>query len=335
LEIIERTGNGLATIINDILDISKVEAGKMEIEKAPCPAQQIFRDLEALLSLRCEAKGIQLKVDYQKLPNLILTDAPRLKQILLNVVGNAIKFTGQGVVSVEAEVENGKLKVIISDTGVGISQENIPNLFQPFAQLDHSIRKQFGGTGLGLTLSKRLAQLLGGDVTLVQTDLGRGSTFMVTIELKVLLQQPSPPPIAPDQLRTSQSLQGMRILIVEDSLDNQLLAEQYLNREGARTVVAHHGAQALEEIMKSNFDFVLMDMQMPIMDGYTATSQLRKMGYQMPIVALTAHAMKEDLQKCLSAGCDDYLCKPFRRNQLIEIITRHCRNFEPTELKYA
>ncbi len=324
LEIIERTGYSLATIINDILDISKVEAGKLEIEKAPCSLKQLLRDIYALLNLRCEEKGITLKFHDSNLPDAVNIDATRFKQILLNVIGNAIKFTNRGGVTVTFEIQDRLLTCQVQDTGIGIPPGSFSKLFRPFSQLDPSIRKGFGGTGLGLILSKRIARLMGGDLILDWSEQGRGSRFTISIELELALQEnlkirkslSTPKPVRP--------LDGLKILVVEDSVDNQVLAEQFLIREGATTQMANHGLEAIEAVSKGQYDLILMDMQMPVMDGYTATAQLREMGCQVPIIALTANAMRDELGKCITAGCNDYLSKPFQRENLVSVIVQHC-----------
>jgi signal transduction histidine kinase/CheY-like chemotaxis protein len=323
LDIIERTGYSLNTIINDILDISKVEAGKLEIEKTICSLPLVLRDLQSLLSLRCEEKGIELKFLTQNIPEYIVTDVTRLKQILLNVINNAIKFTNKGCVTATFQTRDAQLLCTVEDTGIGVSAENIDKLFQPFSQVDLSIRKKFGGTGLGLILSKRLAQILGGDVVLRQSILDRGSVFEISIALGDLRGVSMPRTISEDFVnRNTKPFRGKRILIVEDSVDNQLLTEQYMLKEGAEVAIANNGLEAIELVHNGKFDLILMDMQMPVMDGYTATTKLREMGYDIPIIALTAHAMKEDLEKCLRVGCNDYLSKPFRRENLIHLIIR-------------
>lgn len=324
LEIIERTGNSLATIINDILDISKVEAGKLEIEKQPCSLKQLLRDTYSLLNLRCEEKGITLKFHDSDLPDAVRIDATRYKQILLNVIGNAIKFTKRGGVTATFEVRNHILSCRVQDTGIGIPPGSFAKLFQPFSQLDPSIRKGFGGTGLGLILSKRIANLMGGDLTLNGSEVGRGSTFTISIELELTARENLKVRKLPVMPKRNHPLKGMKILVVEDSIDNQVLAEQFLIREGAATQMANHGQEAIEAVSKRNFDLILMDMQMPVMDGYTATEHLREMGCQTPIIALTANAMRDELEKCITAGCNDYLSKPFKRESLVALIEQHC-----------
>lgn len=322
LDIIERTGNSLSTIINDILDISKVEAGKLEIVKVSCSLKQILRDLEALLSIRCEEKGINLTFLIEDLPDNIVTDPTRLKQILLNVIGNAIKFTSRGSVLARFEAKDSMLVCTVEDTGVGISKDSVQKLFQPFSQVDLSIRKRFGGTGLGLIVSKRLAHLLGGDVTLVESKLGSGSKFEVKVHLEIADTEPAR--TTRKELSPIEPLKGKKILIVEDSIDNQLLAEQYLVKAGAQVAMANHGVEAVDAALNDRYDLVLMDMQMPVMDGYSATASLRKKGCKTPIIALTAHAMREDLDRCLHVGCTAFLTKPYRRDNLVAIIAQYC-----------
>lgn len=327
IEVIDRTGNSLATIINDILDISKVEAGKLQVEHSNCSLPQIFKDLESMMRLRCEEKGIYLTFNsLGELPETVSTDGTRLKQILLNVIGNAIKFTSSGGVSVTFGTRGQQLFCVVKDTGVGISPENVSKLFHSFSQVDLSIRKNFGGTGLGLILSKRLAQLMGGDVVLESSDLGKGSTFniWVTFDRAKLNVVPQIPAEAVGGNGVERPLTGKRVLVVDDSLDNQLLTKEYLLREGATIVVANNGAEAVNRALYDNCDLILMDMQMPVMDGYSATSNLREQGCSLPIIAVTAHAMKEDLVKCIEAGCDDYLSKPFRRDRLINLVSKYC-----------
>lgn len=325
LEIIERAGFSLTTIINDILDISKVEAGKLEIEKANCSLNQLIKDLELLFSLRCQEKGIDLKFNKKSLPDEVVTDPTRLKQILINIIGNAVKFTNRGGVYVMFYMDGDRLICKIEDTGIGVSSENVKKLFQPFSQVDLSIRKKFGGTGLGLVMSKRLAQLLNGDVILVKSQVSQGSTFLVSVKVGYVAEKTLPPKPHITLSKDVYPLMGKKILVADDSIDNQLLALQYLKKAGASVMIVNHGQEAIDATSKDEYDLILMDMQMPVMDGYTATTQLRKMGYHAPIVALTAHAMKEDLDKCLSAGCTDYLSKPFRGERLTAMAAQYCR----------
>ncbi|MGE3975455.1 MAG: response regulator [Bdellovibrionales bacterium] len=329
VQMIERTGNNLKRIINDILDISKVEAGHLEIEKTTFQLSDFMKETQEALNVRAEEGGNKLKfVDKGEYPSAIHTDRIRLRQILLNLVGNALKFTKEGLVVVEygthqVPLTNAlQLYFRVSDTGIGISPDNIKQLFLPFSQADNSITRQYEGTGLGLILSKRLAQSLGGDVILEKSDLGLGSTFLITVGLDQVLKNQFAKPSVSEDLKEV-ALQNKSILVVEDSPDNQLLLRVFLTRHNVRVDCANNGKEGLEKALKGQYDLVLMDVQMPIMDGHTSTAELRRQGYQKPIIALTAHAMKEDRERCLNAGCNDYLTKPIELPKLFKTLQRH------------
>lgn len=331
---IKRNGELLSNVINDILDLSKVEIGKLEIEKLDTPISDILIDIHSLLELKAREKSIQLNVVFDGLvPHKIKTDPLRLRQILINIIGNAIKFTDHGFVEAKLKVisigENlPRLAFIITDSGPGISPEQENKLFQPFSQADISTRRRFGGTGLGLTLSRHLAELLGGTVELTRSELGHGSTFTVTIdpgpiesEAITSLSQTAPASSLPAGT-TTQRIDGVQILVADDSPDNQVLVTRILKLAGAQVDTADNGLVALGKAQIKNYDVVLMDLQMPTMDGYEATRELRKLGYHAPIVALTAHALKEEREYCLNNGFDDHVSKPINRNLLIDSIYR-------------
>lgn len=326
LGIVQRTGEGLSTIINDILDISAVEAGKLEVRRADCSLLEMLRDLRLLLQARCAGKGVELRFEPRGvIPNRIYTDPARLRQVLLNVIGNAIKFTSRGEVHVVYGQRGDFLEFSVRDTGIGISPEEIAKLFQPFSQLDLSIRKVHGGTGLGLVLSKRLARLLGGDVSLVGTEKGKGSTFCVRVSLERPLDlRPPERALAELPAPVSLPLQGRKVLLVEDNPDNQLLIERMLAKNGAAVEIAPNGLEGMQRALAGKFDVVLMDMQMPVMDGYAATEALRQRQYSAPIIALTAHAMKADVEKSRASGCDAVLTKPLQADALIRLIYKYC-----------
>jgi len=328
LEIVERTGNSLATVLNDILDISKVEAGKLEVNRVTCQLPKLLADLQLLLQLRCESKGIYLQfkpVGY--VPEWIYTDPMRLRQILLNMIGNAIKFTYRGGVAVSYSATQDSLEFSIVDTGIGIPAESMNKLFVPFSQGDLSIRKVHGGTGLGLSLSRRLAQLLGGDIVLDSSKVNVGSSFRVKVALdqaKASTSNLSEISSRASAVTGDMKLDKKRILLVDDSTDIQLLIRLFLSKSGANVDIASNGLEGVNRALEEKFDVVIMDMQMPVMDGYTATEKLRQKGYLSPIIGLTAHAMREDLAKCMQVGCNDVLTKPVNRGQLIDFVQKYC-----------
>jgi two-component system CheB/CheR fusion protein len=347
---IRRNGEHLLGILNDILDLSKIEAGKMLVESVPCAPHQVIADVASLAHVRAGAKGLRLDVEYEgPIPTTIRTDPTRLRQILYNLIGNAIKFTERGGVRLvtrlihtdpaePSQASKPLLQFDVRDTGIGMAPMQIAGLFQPFTQKDSSTTRKFGGTGLGLTISQRLANLLGGEIT-VESEPGQGSTFRVTVATGPLggvemVEDPLSLAVAEhDQLRTEGSFEPLqplacRILLAEDGQDNQRLIRHVLRKAGARVAAVENGNAAVEAALRARdegqpFDVILMDMQMPVMDGYEATSRLRAQGYSGTIIALTAHAMATDRDKCLTAGCNDYATKPIERKALIETIQQH------------
>ncbi|HEY2147375.1 MAG TPA: ATP-binding protein, partial [Pirellulales bacterium] len=334
---IKRNGDHLLRIINDILDLSKIEAGKMTVESVWCSPVQLMADVESLMRVRAESKGLDFRVECPaELPEMIRSDPTRLRQILVNLVGNAIKFTDHGSVRVVAAFlrdEPSRLQFDVIDSGVGMTTAQTKRLFQAFSQGDASTTRSFGGTGLGLVISKRLAEMLHGDIVIVETKPGGGTTFrlsldvdaragakMATVEggMSNLIQAKA----IPQQTMSSAHLAGYRILLAEDGLDNQRLIAFVLQKSGAQVVTVENGQMAVDQALAADeqrnpFHVILMDMQMPIMDGYQAVALLRAKRYRRPIIALTAHAMTGDREKCLAAGCDDYATKPIDRSALI------------------
>jgi signal transduction histidine kinase len=307
---VQRNGRHLLELINDILDLSKIESGKLEIES-------------------------------------IVTDPTRLRQILVNLVGNAIKFTERGDVRISCSLLHSLEKIQpllsfeVSDTGIGMTTRQMERLFQPFVQADASTSRTFGGTGLGLSISRRLAETLGGSIT-VASEAGKGTTFQATIAIGLpegvrMIDQPREAlsmPIPKEEAHGSPGappadcLRGRRILLAEDGIDNQYLIALLLRRAGALVDLVENGREAIARALEqasagSPHDVVFMDMQMPILDGYSAASQLRQSGYHQPIIALTAHAMSGDREKCLRSGCDDYCTKPIDQRRLIELATEY------------
>lgn len=328
---IKRNGELLSNIINDILDLSKVEAGKLRIDRKYVSLDEILTDITQLLNLKASEKGLSLQVIINDhVPKILKTDPLRLRQILVNIVGNAIKFTPQGSVTVTISPSRDGRKIFfaVQDTGIGISASQVEHLFQPFSQADISSRRSYGGTGLGLVLSKNLASLLGGDVVLKESTREKGSTFLITIDSGIKehsvetyhIEQKKQQEPAKSQ---AVSLAGIHVLLVEDVIDNQVLVSRFLTMAGASVDIAENGLAGLEKTKHQAYDLILMDLQMPIMDGYRATAEIRKLGIRTPIVALTAHALKEEKDRALQNGFTDYLSKPVNRKSLIEYVARY------------
>ena len=337
---IRRNADHLLKVLNDILDISKIEAGKLQVERIAANPRQIVTDVLSLMRVRAVEKGITVDVTYAgAIPRTIQTDPTRLRQILINLVGNAIKFTESGGVNLVVTLardhpDDSRLEFSVIDSGIGMTDEQMKQLFKPFEQADSSTTRRFGGTGLGLTICRRLAQMLGGDIA-VQSRPGAGSKFVLTIQTGSLdgvpLLSESREPLSPPEPRRSvpQEIRLVgRILLAEDGVHNQKVISYYVKKAGAEVTVAGDGRAACqiatEAIEKGHpFDAILMDMQMPELDGYTAAATLRSRGYRGPIIALTAHAMSHDRAKCLQSGCTDYLSKPVDRDLLVSTLATH------------
>jgi len=373
LRIIKRNGEFLLQIINDILDVSKIEAGRIQIERLRCRPTDVVSDVRALMQVRADEKKFPLQVQYDgPIPETVETDPTRLRQILINLVGNAIKFTEEGFVRIvvrhvsgtsnsrgsTAGGHDGFLEFDVIDSGIGMDEAAISNLFQPFTQADTSTTRRFGGSGLGLTISKRLAGMLGGDIT-VESREGTGSTFRATVTTGSLegvpmiehaeagMPRPDDDRVGDDRVgddrvagetaaqtkpassetaaQPDDPLAADRILLAEDGPDNQRLIKFILTKAGADVTVVENGQLAVDKALAARadgepFDLILMDMQMPVLDGYNATQLLREKRYTGPIVALTAHAMQSDRVKCLAAGCDEFVTKPIDRSKLIATI---------------
>ena len=355
VETIRRNADHLLTLINDILDLSKIEADKMTVEQIECCPCQIVSDVASLMRVRAAENDIGFFVEYESaIPETIISDPVRVRQILINLVGNSIKFTKSGYVKTQIHLDEGDstnpmLHFKVIDTGIGMTEEQRSRLFRPFTQADYSTTRKFGGTGLGLTICKRLVEILGGTIDVTSVP-GLGSSFFFSIPtgpLKnvKLLQSPSEyAEIA--EAESSEQAQSAgeaaretlaaRVLLAEDGVDNRRLISHHLKKAGVNVTTAENGKLAYDKATSAKdsgvpFDLIFMDMQMPVMDGYQATSRLRQDGYSGPIVALTAHAMNGDRQKCITAGCDEYLTKPIDPQKLFAMI----RNFAPETVKQA
>jgi two-component system sensor histidine kinase/response regulator len=315
---LQSSGQHLMGIIDDVLDFSKVEAGQLDIEKTDFALQALFDNLASQLAETSRAKGVTLAFDIAPdVPRHLVGDALRLGQILINFAGNAVKFTERGgiVVSVRTEAHTDdevRLRFAVTDTGIGLTDEQMGRLFQSFEQADGSTTRKFGGTGLGLAICRKLAGLMGGAVG-VDSRLGAGSTFWLTVTLG--LAAPAAPEageLPATAAATLDTLQGARVLLVEDNDLNQLVACRLLQRRGCVVDVAENGQVALDRIGQAQYDLVLMDLQMPVMDGIAATIAIRRLEphRHLPIVALTANVRTQDRQRCLDAGMNDFLAKP-------------------------
>ena len=344
VDTIHRASEHLLDIINDILDVSKIEAGKVVVERIETALPNVLSEIHSLMQSRAAAKGVTLRTHLMTpVPDRIYSDPTRLRQILMNLIGNAAKFTDVGQIDVRASVimmeDRPVLRIEVEDTGPGMSDEQASRLFQPFTQADASVTRRHGGTGLGLTICRQLAELMDGTVRLDFSTAGRGSQFTLELPIFPLEGATLVESLARISNREAARKSGAhtrivalagRILLAEDGEDNQRLIAYYLRQAGATVVVVANGVSALESIHNAEqqnqpFDLLLTDMQMPQMDGYTLARTLRQRGSTMPVVAVTAHAMADDRQRCLEAGCDDYATKPLDRVALLETCKRWMR----------
>jgi len=342
-ETIRRNGDHLLSIINDILDISKIEAGKMTVDWTAFPPGRVVSEVMSTMRARAAAKNLWLKVEFAgPIPEMIHSDQTRVRQILVNLIGNAIKFTELGGVRLVVrmldppDMPSSRIGFEVIDTGIGMTPEQAAMVFKPFSQADASMTRRFGGTGLGLAISKRFAQMLGGDITL-ESEVGKGSKFTVTIETGSLeglrMVEGIGEALRPSKERSREAKSGKgrlsaSVLLAEDGPDNQRFISFVLKKAGASVTLADNGQIAVEKALQARdtgqpFDVILMDMQMPVLDGYHATRRLREEGLETPIIALTAHAMRGDREKCLQAGCHAYATKPIDPTELVQLVARH------------
>jgi signal transduction histidine kinase/ActR/RegA family two-component response regulator len=329
---IKESGNCLLEIINDILDFSKIEAGKLDVEQIELNLQALVQDATGLIAQAARCKGLEsILVFDEDLPDCVIGDPIRLKQILLNLLSNALKFTEKGSIKLQVSREDrnlasgARIRFTITDTGVGISLPAQAKLFESFTQADNSTTRKYGGTGLGLAISKRLAELMGGTIGLY-SEPGRGSSFWFTVDFPVSVRTSSVAPLAEALGNSARAAQSRaKILVVEDNSINQKVAVHLLSLLGYSSDVAAHGAEAIDMVERYPYDLVLMDCQMPVMDGFEATKAIRKAEgpfVHVPIVALTASVLAGQRSKCLGAGMDDYLAKPVRKDALDAMLRR-------------
>ncbi|MGH9503557.1 MAG: ATP-binding protein [Terriglobales bacterium] len=334
LELVRSSADSLLSVINDILDFSKIEAGKLDVESIPFGLRQTLAETISVLRLRARQKGLELTCEIPAgAPDSLIGDPTRLRQIVLNLAGNAIKFTSQGEVRVRAQVDSANpdqagFHFSVADTGIGIHQDKQKLIFEAFTQSDSSTTRQYGGTGLGLSICSRLVALMGGNIW-VESQPGEGSTFhfKVPFGLQTLpagaplpVERPAAPLVSAERHRP------LKILLAEDNLVNQKVATRFLMKRGHTVILAESGKKALEAWRQQSFDLILMDVQMPEMDGFEATARIREQekahAGHIPIIAMTAHAMVGDRERCLAAGMDDYVSKPISVEDLFAAIER-------------
>jgi PAS domain S-box-containing protein len=322
-ELLHSSSQSLLTIVNDLLDIARIEAGKLVVVDEPYQPRRLLHDIVSLLAANAAATGVRLEADAGGLPPWVLGDGMRVRQVLLNLAGNAVKFTASGTITVRGRAVGPALRFEVEDTGPGIAPDVLPKLFAPFVQGDGSASRAHGGAGLGLAISKALVEKMGGTLT-ATSQLGRGSLFRFDVPLRACAD-PAPAP------RVEQSLGAgthPHVLLVEDSPINRLVITRYLEDLGCVTDIADDGLTAVEAATRRTYDLILMDCQLPGLDGYEATERIRALSgrnARVPIVALTANAMAGDRVRCLAAGMNDYLAKPLTRTGLADVLHRWVR----------
>ncbi len=320
---IRDSGRSLMQILNDILDYSKIEAGRLELECLPFDPRTLAREVTALLMPMAELKGLLLRLDLDAdAPAVLLGDAGRCRQVLLNLLGNAVKFTTSGSVVVRVAGQDGQCRLTVTDTGIGIAPEARDRLFQRFSQIDASTTRRFGGTGLGLAISMRLVENMGGTIS-VDSEVGRGSVFCFSLPLPATGSMPQSSSSSPTPIEIG-PMRMLDILVAEDNPVNQRVAKAMLERQGHRVTMVVNGIEAVAAVSQKNWDVILMDMQMPEMDGLTATREIRSRSTsrRLPIIALTANAMRDEREACLAAGMDDVLAKPVTGQALATCLSR-------------
>jgi len=329
----------LLALINDILDLSKIEAEELRVENTTCSLRQLLQSIDTLVAKSAREKGIDFRVVcHGELPAQVRCDPLRIHQCLNNLVGNAIKFTEQGRVHVHVRMlhdhDRSLIRFEVEDTGIGIPADKQALVFDSFSQADSSTCREYGGTGLGLSITKRLAALLGGTITLTSQE-GEGSTFSLTLPVEVVEADQTFSDINEIDGQAKPQVQSLHqfaachtVLVADDVKTNRTLMKELLERMGLEVLVAEDGSQAVQVALSQSVDLIFMDIQMPRMNGYEATKALREAGMNMPIVALTAHAMAGDDEKCVDAGCNHYLCKPIDRRKLIEVLNQYLSSNE-------
>ncbi len=340
--IIKSASDNLLTLINDILDFSKIEAGKLEAEVIEFGLESLLRDITCLMRPQADKKGIKFEVIYgDGLPETMHSDPVRLRQCLFNLLSNAMKFTSQGHVLLRLSPVRGRdsrpfIHFEVEDTGIGIPKDKQEGIFDAFSQVDGSTTREYGGTGLGLAITKELTRLLGGEIYL-KSEIGKGSVFSITIPVKLSSTNARAEAVTePIEAAQSQEPNGVeqicgKVLIADDNKTSEVLASLLLKKLGFEVTCVPDGREAVDKALAQPFDLILMDMQMPSVDGFQATKILREKGVTSPIIAVTAHAMEGDREKCIDAGCNDYIAKPINRERLYEIVGKYIQGINTDE----
>jgi signal transduction histidine kinase/CheY-like chemotaxis protein len=323
LEIIHESGEALLAILNDVLDLSKIEAGKLEVERIAFDLWEVAHGAHSAFTALANKKGLSFALDVEAARGRYLGDPVRIRQILYNLISNALKFTANGEIRVTARRIEGRVELAVADTGIGIAPENLERLFRKFDQLDSSTTRKFGGTGLGLSISDELARLMGGAIS-VRSAPGEGSVFTLSLPLTFLGEEAAPLALAPPPAGALEAI-GLRVLAAEDNEVNQLVLKTLLHQMGVQPTVVADGAQAVEAWRGGAWDLILMDMHMPVMDGAAATALIRKLERETgrartPIVALSANAMAHQVEECLAAGMDAHVAKPIQAGELFAVL---------------
>jgi CheY-like chemotaxis protein len=328
VQIINNAGEGLLALINDILDLSKIEADQLELEAIPFNPNEIAESSVAIFQTKALDQGVVISSNFdESIPHMVVGDPQRLRQILLNLLSNAVKFTERGKITLSlAPTTENMLRFSVFDTGIGISEEKQKNIFQPFIQADTSTSRRFGGTGLGLSICQKLVEKMEGNIW-VKSKPDQGSTFYVEIPSNEIRDIDTPKPLDDSQAfsKSDAPLAELSILLADDAEENNMVIEAFLYDTPYRLTIVEDGFQALEQFKAGTFDIVLMDINMPGMDGYEATKKIRLWEEQnklppTPVLALTANAMKDDIEKTKKAGCTHHLSKPIRKKRLLEAI---------------
>jgi two-component system sensor histidine kinase/response regulator len=340
VEAINSSSEMLLTIINDILDFSKIEAGELTLESAPFDLEKAVEDVARILAPRADKKGVNLSVSFPpQVPRQVIGDLVRVRQIIFNLTGNSVKFTDEGNISIRVEMEEtddnirrtGQFHIEIKDTGIGMKPETVDHLFERFFQAEGSTTRKYGGTGLGLSITKRLVEIMGGTIT-VSSAPGRGAVFLVKLPLPIAVptytqpgtvKEAASPEINRDIAPGKSKISSAYILLAEDNKINQKLVKDILIKAEHNVDIVENGREAVEKVKAVSYDLVLMDLQMPEMDGMEAAQIIRKEGFpKLPIIALTASAFQKDREKCMASGMNDFISKPLRRTELLNVISK-------------